>query len=222
MYPHRIRLRGPWECQPIESDRGAPLPPAARLTMPCRWHEAGWADFAGRVHCVRRFGYPGRIDAHERVWLTFAGVAASADVTLNGHRLGRHAGKGAFEFEITSLLKPRNELAVLVESPDSHGGLWGEVALEIRCPAFLRGVRARFVDGGRIHVEGEVVGESERPLDLYVLYRNATVAYATVGAAPEGKSFVLTSEPLTAAEGQPVRIELVDGGTVWYAVEAGC
>jgi hypothetical protein len=189
--------------------------------MPCRWTEAGWGEFAGRARCIRRFGYPGRIDAHERVWLTFAGVEAAVDVTLNGQRLGRHARAGPFEFEITHLLKPRNELVVLVESTEACGGLWGEVAMEIRCPAFLRGVRARFTDGGRLLVEGEVVGVSERPLDLYVLCRNATVAYATVEAASEGKPFALTSEPVSVSdvEGQPVRVELVDGGTIWYSVE---
>jgi hypothetical protein len=219
VYPHRIRLRGPWECEPVESFSGGPVPAAGRVKMPCRWAEAGWADFTGRVRCVRRFGYPGRLDEHERVWLTFAGADHAAEMTLNGHHLGRHEGGGPFEFEITSLLKPRNELVVLVESPDPGGGLWGEVAMEIRCPAYLRGLRARSA-AGEIHVEGEVVGTSERPLDLYVLCRNATVAYTTVEA---GESFQLVSEPVSdVVAGEAVRVELVDGATVWYAAEVSC
>lgn len=223
MYPHRIRLRGPWQCEPVASFAGTPLPAAGRVKMPCRWAEAGWADFAGRVRCVRRFGYPGRIDAYERVWLTFAGADHAAEVTLNGQPLGRHEGGGPFEFEITSLLKPRNELVVLVESPDPGGGLWGEVAMEIRCPAYLRGMRAWTAtgEGGtRIHVEGKVAGTSERPLDLYALCRNATVAYTTMEA---GKSFQLVSEPVpSVVAGETVRVELVDGATVWYAAEVSC
>jgi hypothetical protein len=188
--------------------------------MPCRWDEAGWGEFAGKVRCVRRFGYPGRIDAHERVWLTFAGVDAAAEVALNGRTLGRHTGEGPFEFEITSLLKPRNELVVLVDSPNPRGGLWGEVAMEIRCPAFLRGVCCRETDGGRVQVAGEVVGESARPLDLYVLCRNATVAYAVVKA---GEPFQLTSDAVPSdAAGEMVRLELVDGALMWYAEEVPC
>jgi beta-galactosidase/beta-glucuronidase len=104
------------------------------MTMPCRWSEGGLPDFAGRVRFRRRFGYPGRIDANERVWLTFAGAASVADVSLNGRFLGRHEGADEpFEFEVTSLLRDRNELIVEVESPTGDGGLWGEVALEIRC-----------------------------------------------------------------------------------------
>src|SRR5262249_781153 len=96
MYPHRIRLRGPWECEPV----------------------------AGRARFPPPFGYPGRIDAHERVWLTFAG-ADRARVSLNGVVLSEHAGPGAFEFEVTALLQARNELAVEVEG--EHGGRYGEV-----------------------------------------------------------------------------------------------
>jgi hypothetical protein len=188
--------------------------------MPCRWDEAGWGEFTGKVRCVRRFGYPGRIDAHERVWLTFAGVDATSEAALNGRPLGRHTGEGPFEFEITSLLKPRNELVVLVDSPNPRGGLWGEVAMEIRCPAFLRGLCCRETDGGRLHVEGEVVGDSARPLDLYVLVQNATVAYAVVEA---GKSFQLTSDAVPSdTAGEAVRLELVDGALVWYAEEVPC
>jgi beta-mannosidase len=143
MYPHRIRLRGPWECEPlarmlVRPDGGVetlsgPLPAACRMTMPCRWNEGGLGDFAGRVRFRRRFGYPGRIDAHERVWLTFAGVDAVAEAHLNGHSLGRHqVVNRPFEFEVTALLQARNELIVDVEAPSGNGGLWGEVALEVR------------------------------------------------------------------------------------------
>src|SRR5436309_4806058 len=126
-YPHRIRLRGPWECEPLARAGVGPLPPPCRMTLPGRWGAGGLGDFAGRARFRRRFGYPGRIDAHERVWLTFAGVDAAADVRLNDHPLGRHAGAfEPFEFEVTALLRPRNDLVVEVESP-GNGGLWGEV-----------------------------------------------------------------------------------------------
>src|SRR5438876_10678056 len=104
MYPHRIRLRGPWRCEPIE-------------------HRA--------VRFRRRFGYPGRIDDYERVWLTFAAVAGSAEVELNGNPLGRFEG-GEAEFDVTTLLQTRNELVVEVESSNDTSGICGDVALEVR------------------------------------------------------------------------------------------
>src|SRR5438477_13088651 len=99
MYPHRIRLRGPWECEPLAravSDAQGrsemvveALPPPRRMVLPCRWGEGGLADFAGRVRFRRRFGLPRQLDAHERVWLTFAGVDGVAWLSLNGDLLGQ-------------------------------------------------------------------------------------------------------------------------------------
>jgi hypothetical protein len=239
VYPHRIRLRGPWECEPLARLRvgpdgqveplDGPMPPRCRMTMPCCWDEGGLAGFAGRVRFLRRFGYPGRIDAHERVWLTFAGVHDTAEVWLNGRPLGRRAGAdGPFEFEVTDLLRERNELAVIVEAPAGGGGLWGEVALEVRCTAFLRGLRLWATDEGDLHAAGEVVGTAERALELYVLLDNATVAYATVEAAPAGKPFEVVAPAAAAERPAPpgaeapatheVRVELVNGATVWYTL----
>src|SRR5437867_1333131 len=77
---------------------------------------------------------------------------------------------------LARLVQMGNDLEVLVESRSADGGLWGEVALEIRATAFLRGVRAR-LDGTALHVEGELVGRSEGPLELYVLLDDRNVAY---------------------------------------------
>jgi hypothetical protein len=190
------------------------------MAIPCRWADGGLPDFAGRVRFRRRFGYPGRIDAHERVWLTFAGAEAVAEVELNGQDLGRHEGIRPFEFEVTPMLRARNELTVQVEAPGGDGGLWGEVALEVRCTAFLRGARAWISGEGRpdLHAAGEVVGTAERPLDLYVIRDRTTVAYTTVEATPEGRPFHLVAEGLCDKEAA-VRVELVNGATVWYAWE---
>jgi hypothetical protein len=220
VYPHRIRLRGPWECEPLARSDGGPLPPPRRMTLPCRWGEAGLPDFAGRVRFRRRFGYPGRIDTYERVWLTFAGVEGTAAAWLNGQLLGPQEGTGPFEFEVTSLLGQRNELMVEVDAPGGDGGLWGEVALEVRCTAYLRGGRVWITEEGRpdLHAAGEVVGTAERPLDLYVIRERSTVAYTTVEAAPEGRQFHLVAEGVSE-EVSGVRIELVNGATVWFVWE---
>jgi hypothetical protein len=196
--------------------------------MPCRWKDGGWPDFTGRALFRRRFGYPGRLDPTDRVWLTFAGVAGAAEVSLNDRFLGRRDGaQGPFEFEITPLLAARNKLEVTVEELSGNGGLRGEVAMEVRCTAFLRPVRV-WADLSSalpaLHVTGEVVGTCERPLDLYVLLDGHTVAYTTVKALPEGRSFQLiaqVAEGFNPAEGRlhEVRVELVNGATVWYRIE---
>ncbi len=214
-YPHRIRLRGPWECEPLS---GGPAPPR-RVTMPCRWGDGGLPGFAGRVRFVRRFGFPGRIDDYERVWLTFAGAEGTVAVSLNGQRLGGHEGVGPFEFDVTGRLGPRNELAAEVEAPSDRGGLWGEVALEVRRTAYLRGVRAWFDIAARtVRAAGEVVGSAARPLELYVLLSGKTVVYATIWPEEQGRAFEVASEALEEPGGA-VRVELIDGATVWYAVD---
>jgi hypothetical protein len=181
-YPHRIRLRGPWQSEPLP--RG--------------------------VRRSRRFGYPGRIDADERVWLTFNGVGGRAAVSLNGQLLGSHEGTAPFEYEVTALLRVRNELVMEVEGAEASA----DVAMEVRRMAFLRGVRAT-AEGGRLRVAGEVVGSAGRPLDLYVLLDGHTIHYATAEPAAEGRAF----EVVTEGSGHQVRVELVDGGSVWYAAE---
>jgi hypothetical protein len=237
MYPHRIRLRGPWECEPIErwirvhdgttKTSKESLPPKRTMTLPCRWMEGGLGDFAGKVRYLRRFGRPGRIDAHERVWLTFGGADAIAEVWLNGQFLGCKVGIcDAFEFDVTTLLQSRNNLVVEVEG-DEGGGLNGEVALEIRCTAYLRDTQVRgTIEGDKalLQVTGEVVGTCEGPLELYVLLDRLNLIYSPVETKADGRPFHLISDPLSwgieeSSQKHDVRVELVNVATVWYEWE---
>jgi hypothetical protein len=196
-YPHPIRLRGPWASEVL-------------------------ADPVGRKRFRRRFGYPGRIDDFERVWLTFAGLEGDVSVWLNGQFLGRHENAPpGFDCEVTALLKARNEVVV-----ETSGESPGEVALEVRRTAFLRGVRTWAEWSGdvpRLHITGEVIGTAPRPLELYVILDRFTVAYGLTEAVPEGRVFTLASEVLPPErwQGGPhlVRVDLVDGASVWYALE---
>jgi hypothetical protein len=217
VYPHRIRLRGPWEYEPL-----APSGPAGRLTLPCSWEETPLGAFMGRVRLRRRFGLPRQLDTFERVWLTCSGLARPAHLALNGEPLGEIAD--AAELEVTPWLRPRNELAADFEFGTPPSGPLGEFGLEIRCAAFLRDVRCRLLREAPapvLAVEGELVGASDRPLDLYVLANNATAAYTTLGASPGGTPFNLRSAGLDLTLPPPlaVRVELVNGGVVWHVVE---
>jgi len=114
MYPHRIRLRGPWECESL----------------------------TGKVRHKRHFGRPGRLDEHERVWLTISGSDATAEVWLNGQHLGWSVEETKyFECDVTGRLLHGNDLTVETAAANGNAGARGEVSLEIRCTAFLRAVR---------------------------------------------------------------------------------
>lgn len=227
VYPHRIRLRGPWDCEPLTSVNGT-VPPLSRVLMPCRWHETSLPNFTGRVRYRRRFGYPGRIDDVERVWLTFAGANDCADVTLNGVALGCcDKPSEPFEFEITRLLQARNEVVVEIAGTAPSAGLWGEVALEIRRTAFLRGMvfDANITeDTVQLTARGEVVGSADGLLELYLLLDRSTKAYKTVTAPGDATAFAIVSEAIPLAQWRslspaPVLLDLVQGAVVWYRVQ---
>jgi beta-galactosidase/beta-glucuronidase len=145
--PHVIRLRGPWECQPLERfDASADLPAAARVQAPCDWAELLGHEFLGRVRYTRRFNRPTNLDPHERVWLIIDGVDHHGLVTLNGTPLGQVAGCARpARFDVTELLQSHNTLEVEVsldretfhdsslrgQRAGQSGGLVGEVRLEI-------------------------------------------------------------------------------------------
>jgi hypothetical protein len=218
-YPHRIRLRGPWQAEPLNRlEPGDPLPAPLTIRMPGRLLDSSLHGFRGRVRFRRAFGYPGRIDDNERVWLTFAGVAGGALVELNGQPLGDLPGTG--EFDVTSLLRQRNIVTVDVECTAPTDGLWDEVALEVRATAFLRQVHFRLT-GNQLEANGVVVGSAERPLELYLLADNRCQAYQPVEAAVTGQPFTLTAQLPGPFEDTvvPVRVELVHGATVWYVVQ---
>ncbi len=107
--PHRVRLRRPWRFEPLP-----------------------------RGLCWRRsFHRPTGLGAAARVWIVVDGTSAVGSVTLNDHPLGRLAGQGLpSRFEVTGLLKARNELVLAIDvAPrrDDIGGSSppGEVWIEI-------------------------------------------------------------------------------------------
>jgi hypothetical protein len=181
--------------------------------MPCHWR-----DFSGTVRLARRFGYPGRIDDYERVWLTLAAVAGRAKVCLNDETLGRC--DGPCEFEVTRLLRERNLLRVDIEALNGQAGLPGDVALEVRRTAFLRNLRVTATDV--LHISGEVAGMAEGPLELYVVCDRRNVAYAKVEA---GKAFDVAAGPVGLEDSthptgaRVVRVDLVQGAAIWHRAE---
>jgi hypothetical protein len=228
MYPHRIRLRGPWEIEPLAlpgaaTGQGGVESSPRRVTLPARWGDMGLPAIASVVRFRRAFGLPRRIDNFERVWLT--GAAGASAWRLNGEPLGTATGGNA-EFEVTRLLRERNELVVEVEAPADAGSLWGDVALEVRCRAYLRGVRAsshRAGGGWMVQVAGAVVSENPADqLELYVLLNGTTRDYRRLESVQGESPFLFTApiEDERAGAGVSVRVDLVNGATIWHTVEA--
>ena len=209
MYPHRIRLRGPRECDIAGS-------PPRRVAMPCNWGEAGLAGYRGAARFTRKFGYPGRIDEGEHVWLTCAGCTGCREIHLNQQMLA-HSGGESFAFDATSLLGPRNRLEILIQGDSDNAGLWGEVALEIRRDAYLTEVKVSCIGGG-LCITGKAIGISPQPLEMYTLLDNRNADYRTIQPTPEGQPFRIEL-PWTAPLPHVVRVDLVHISAIWYAVE---
>ncbi|MSQ96357.1 MAG: hypothetical protein EXR98_17640 [Gemmataceae bacterium] len=212
MYPHRIRLRGPWECEPISKS----LAPR-RVTMPGRWTDAGLADFRGDARFVRKFGYPGRADpATEHIWLICDGCTGCRDVRLNGQLLTDQSCD-RFAFDVTRIMDQRNRLEVLIQGDSDEAGLWGEVALEMRRHAYLADVKVERAASGLV-ITGAVIGISPQPLDLYVLVDNRHADYRTIVPAATGEEFRIELAEIASSH-QLVRLELIHISSIWYAVE---
>jgi hypothetical protein len=156
---HVIRLRGPWEYEPLarvwidangaRRESRESLPAAGRAQLPADWGLTLGPDFRGRARYTRRFGLPTNLEPHEKVWLVVEGVDYFGSLALNDTPLGEMTGYlgPPAEFHVTSLLSERNVLTLEVELPACEatpaspvrpgrehlpGGPIGEVRLEIR------------------------------------------------------------------------------------------
>lgn len=134
--PHCIRLRGPWDYQPLvrflpeSGGRSQPttdrLPPGGTIHLPADWGDVLGVDFRGTVEFTRTFHKPTGLSPTSHVWLLVDEVDWHAVVTLNGRLLGElvASGESAAEgnycparFDITADLLPLNRLAIKVTAP---------------------------------------------------------------------------------------------------------
>ena len=87
--PHTIRLRGPWEQEPLQD---------------------------GRVRWTRRFHEPTGLSESSRVWLVFEDAGNQSEMSLHGRPLtSEHKQASRPEgHEITTLLQPLNTLTITI------------------------------------------------------------------------------------------------------------
>jgi hypothetical protein len=108
MAVHTIRLREPWERS---------------------------RDSTGELRLRRKFGLPTGLHASTRVVLAIGGLSGLTEVRVNGAEMVLEvASTDTLKWEITSLLKGRNEICLVVKASDetlSAGELKPLVRLEI-------------------------------------------------------------------------------------------
>ena len=131
MTEHCIRLRGGWECCPVDSS----VSDTYRLTLPTRWG----SDRPRRLRLTRRFNRP-PLDADCWIGLRLEQVAGIQALLLNGQPLAcASPDESRYEIPLSSL-PDRNLLVLEIEPPqstDSGGAVspeWGAIALVIRTP----------------------------------------------------------------------------------------
>jgi hypothetical protein len=142
--PHVIRLRGPWEYEPLARWVATAdgqwtlvnenLPPAGTIPMPADWSAVLGPDFRGVVRFTRRFHRPTGLSPQTSVRLIIEDVYASAVVALNGRLLDEISSQspGPSSYEISADLQPANEVRVDVAAPpEEPPGRLGLVQLEI-------------------------------------------------------------------------------------------
>lgn len=138
MPPHRIYLRGPWDCEPLAYSADASavaLPSAKRTQLPASWTEV-FGEFRGLARFRRKFHRPTNLAPDERVILVFEGVGGMGRVAVNGHDVGMLISRETPQrFDITPHLVGNDELVVELEfvsqDQSARGGMYGPVVLEM-------------------------------------------------------------------------------------------
>ena len=119
----------------------------ASVDIPHTWNALDGQDggndyFRGTCRYEKQFACPDFDRENQRVYLQFAGVNASAEVTLNGKRVTTHdGGYSTFRADITELLQDNNLLSVSVDNSVNdrvypqkadftfYGGIYRDVTL---------------------------------------------------------------------------------------------
>jgi hypothetical protein len=211
MYPHRIRLRGPWTlkagpCETFSVSLGETSTPELDSTT-------------GAIQLYRRFSWPQQLQPHERLWLVLERSCVSGGA-LNDRALVLTAvAHDHQECDVTSLTRRSNQLTLDISAGRSHQA-FPNVALEVRCLTFLRQTTWRIDQNNRrLEISGQLVGVHETPLELYVRVGEVNVFYTPAHANERCSMFQYQSEiPAASNEQTAIQIDLVSGGVIWHRV----
>ncbi|GHU71346.1 hypothetical protein FACS189413_12950 [Bacteroidia bacterium] len=109
------------DMQQLESDTGR----WDVMPVPGNWDvENSYSEYAGKACYERTFTLPGAF-LGKRILLRFEAVYETAEVFLNGEKIGEHkGGYTPFELDITTRIKAQNKLTVLVDNTYKSGAWW--------------------------------------------------------------------------------------------------
>jgi hypothetical protein len=153
-FPDRIEVPGTWQGQGFGGDgKEAPWN---------FWLEARLlrATYTGTGWYARRFGVPASWNG-SRVWLNLGGAHPSADVWLNGTRLGEHRAPFVpFGFEITDVLRPDAEQHLVCRVHEESRALGLAFSFQGNWSGLYRGVELTatgpsFLDRLWVHPDGD-------------------------------------------------------------------
>lgn len=207
MYPHRIRLRGPWEL-------ALPGAPSRRIRLPDEWTARPGFPGPSRFELRRQFGVPRLIDPDESIWLVWRGTRPLQVMLGDTVLLEHFEADPGVEYDLTTKLQRRNEIVATLDRWDACP----VVSLEIRGPYFLRGLRWLPEIN---NWQGVVVGPEGGDVELHLLAFGRCVARVAAAASPDGRPVVVVP-PTSLPEGvyyrsaDPWRIELVEGANQWF------
>ncbi len=129
---HSIRLRGPWQVQVLETNLPTMSGNRGTMNCPTSWFEAGWLGFCGKVRYIRNFGAPTGLGPEDQLWLVIEPCSGNLLLQLNGSALAPLKKDEKTCYDISKIIKNRNQLIIDLTGDNNHCGLTGEVRLEIR------------------------------------------------------------------------------------------
>lgn len=206
MYPHSIRLRGPWNFDFLRDKQAGTVTMPAVLPAP----KNGLARF------TRGFNWMAKLEADEIVYLYIQGAIGEASVSLNGTPLGERRGVwGTTRLNVTRHLAGRNHLVMVTDTPTTdpetqvmeglagRAGIWGDVFLSVE----LRGVdvASPTIDsvvspnGGRLVLNGSV------SLSKSIAGAHAVFASLTLDGAPIAEQKI--QPPIGNSKQSTIRLE---------------
>jgi len=239
-----VILSDNWRFKPVKIFSSEYLAPAyddsgwLTVKVPSQWQSyPGLERHQGRGVYRLRFDFENQFKMFV-YHLRFGGVFYKANVFLNGRKLGGHEGYfEPFEFEVSDLLQPRDNLLVveveclqekslaarrqvlgvfdnrdMVPSHHNPGGIWRPVSIVATGPAWLGNVRFTTISIGPapfVRIEAEALGAA-----LPGLAANFTLKPDNFS----GRSYILSAR---VAGGKAFGEYYLEGAQLWWTHDRG-
>lgn len=131
MYPHAIRLRGPWQVEPLDGTPTFSIDGRrSQMTVPGFWRDFGLPDYWGRALLRRGFHWTAKLEPDEVVWLNIDQCVGRGAVRLNGVEIGRIDSPWVeYRVDTTPHLQKSNLLEIELDATDPQSSRWGTLGM---------------------------------------------------------------------------------------------